>query len=318
MHTVAIAVFDRQALFETAVGCEVFGIDRSAMGVPKYRVQVCAIDPPPVRSGAGFSIDTPFGLGHLRRADTIIIPGWADFDRVVPAPFVRALQTAHRRGARILSLCSGAFALASAGLLDGQRATTHWMYTSLMRQRFPLVEWDESVLYVDSGHGVFTSAGTAAAIDLCLHLVRQDHGAHIANIVARRMVVPPHRDGGQAQYVEAPLPSMAGDDTLSATLEWAVAHIRDELTVEALARHARLSPRTFARRFKAVCGTTPLQWILNQRVIAAQRLLETTDLSIEHVATNVGFATPISLRTHFARAVGTAPSAYRKLFRESG
>ncbi len=314
MHTVAIAAFEGQPVFETAVGCEVFGIDRSAMGVPNYRLRVCAIDPPPVHTGGGFSIHTEFGLKHLRKADTIIVPGWKDFDRAVPQEFIETLLAAHRRGARLLSFCSGAFVLAASGLLDGRHAATHWMYTDEMRRRFPQVRWDASVLYVDDGSGIFTSAGTAAAIDLCLHLVRQDHGAHVANVVARRMVVPPHREGGQAQFVEAPLPVMASDDELSATLEWALAHLDEELTVEDLARQANVSPRTFARRFKAVCGTTPLQWLLNQRVLAARRLLETTNLSVEHIASHVGFGTATSLRTHFHRVVGTTPVAYRNTF----
>lgn len=317
MHTVAIAIFEGSPVFETGVGCEVFGIDRSAMGVPPYRLRVCAIDPSPVRTGGGFSIVTEHGLEHLRRADTIIVPGWKDFDRPVPPAFLRALHRAHERGARLLSFCSGAFVLAASGLLDGRRAASHWMHVGALAKRFPRIEWDASVLYVDDGSGIFTAAGTAAAIDLCLHLVRLDHGTEVANVVARRMVVAPHRDGGQAQYVEAPLPVVVSDDLLSKTLEWALAHLDQDLSVESLARRARVSPRTLARRFKATVGTTPLQWVLHQRVLAARRLLEGTDLPIEHVATEVGFGNATSLRVHFARVVGTAPATYRATFREA-
>ena len=317
MHTVAVAIFDGTPVFETGVACEVFGIDRSAMGVPNYRLRVCAIDPSPVRTGGGFSILTDHGIAQVRRADTIVVPGWKDFDRPVPAEFLRALRSAHARGARIISFCSGSFVLAAAGLLDERRATTHWMHVDALATRFPQVRWDPSVLYIDDGSGIFTAAGTAAGIDLCLHLVRQDHGTEVANVVARRMVVPPHRDGGQAQFVEAPLPSVPSDVGLSQTLEWATANLDDALTVEALARHARVSPRTFARRFKAAVGETPLQWVLHQRVLAARRLLESTDLGIDLIASRVGFGSAASLRVHFARVVGTSPTAYRSAFSDT-
>lgn len=314
MHTVAVALFDGTPVFETGLACEVFGIDRTAMGVPSYRLRVCAIDPPPVRTGGGFSILTEYGMAHLRRADTIIVPGWKDFDRPVPEEFLRALRAAHARGARLLSFCSGAFVLAAAGLLDGRRATTHWMHADELGRRFPEVQWDPSVLYIDDGSGIYTAAGTAAGIDLCLHLVRQDHGTEIANVVARRMVVPPHRDGGQAQYVEAPLPTVPSDVCMSDVLEWAVANLDTDLTVEVLARQAHVSPRTFARRFKASVGETPLQWVLHQRVLAARRLLESTDLGVDAIASRVGFGSAASLRVHFGRVVGTSPAAYRSAF----
>lgn len=314
MHTVAVAIFEGTGAFETCVACEVFGIDRSAMGVPPYRFRVCAIDPSPVRTDGGFSIVTEHGLAPVRRADTIIVPAWSDFDRPVPPEFLEVLRRAHARGARLVSFCSGAFVLAAAGLLDGRRATTHWLHAPEIARRFPRVDWDPSVLYLDDGSGIFTAAGTAAGIDLCLHLVRQDHGTEVANVVARRMVVPPHRDGGQAQFVEAPLPSVPSDVGLSETLEWAAAHLDAELTVEVLARRARVSPRTFARRFKAAVGETPLQWVLHQRVLAARRLLESTDLGIDVISSRVGFGSASSLRVHFARVMGTSPTAYRSAF----
>jgi AraC family transcriptional activator FtrA len=229
----------------------------------------------------------------------------------------QALRRAHRRGARFASLCSGAYVLAFAGLLDGAPATTHWMYADDFAHRFPRIEVHPGVLYVGDGN-VWTSAGTAAAIDLCLHLVRMDHGAEVANVVARRMVVPAHRDGGQAQYVQAPVPETCSDDDLATTLDWAVQHLDRELAVEDLARRARMSPRTFARRFKLATGTTPLQWVLTQRVVLAQRLLEGTDLPIEAVANRCGFGSAATLRQHFARVVGTSPVAYRQTFRRAG
>jgi len=316
-HRVAALVFSPVSVFEMAVACEVFGIDRSAMGVPNYDLRICSYDQPPLATnGAGFTIDTPHGLETLAWADTIIVPGWPSPKRE-PVPEVsEALRRAHRRGARFASLCSGAYVLAAAGLLDGGRATTHWMYAEDFACRFPQIEVDPGVLYVGDGQ-VWTSAGTAAAIDLCLHFVRMDHGAEVANVVARRMVVPAHRDGGQAQYVQAPIPETCSDDDLASTLDWAVQHLDHELAVEDLARRARMSPRTFARRFKVATGTTPLQWLLTQRVVLAQRLLEGTDLPIETVAGRCGFGSAATLRQHFARVLGTSPVAYRQTFRRA-
>ena len=228
------------------------------------------------------------------------------------ADLARALRavaaSACARGAHA-SLCSGAFVLAAAGLLDGRRATTHWMWADELRRRYPQVEVDPSVLYIDEGN-VLTSAGTAAAIDLCLYMVRQDHGAEVANVFARRMIVPPHREGGQAQFVEAPIAACDCDE-LAATLDWAVHHLDQDLTVAQLAERARMSPRTFARRFCAATGTTPLQWLLQQRVLAARRMLESTDLSVDHVADRCGFGAASTLRMHFRRITGTTPHAYR-------
>jgi transcriptional regulator GlxA family with amidase domain len=233
------------------------------------------------------------------------------------AELLEAVRTAHARGARILSFCSGAFLLARAGLLDGRRATTHWMFADQLAERFPSVEVEPDVLYVVDGN-VMTSAGTAAAIDLCLHVVRSDHGADVANAVARRMVVPPHRDGGQAQFIQAPVPTLAEvDDPFRVTLDWALEHLDEPLTVEVLARRAAMSPRTFARRFVAITGTTPLQWLLRQRVLHAQRLLETTDQPIEWVASRCGFGTAAGMRIHFQRFVGTSPMAYRRTFQDA-
>lgn len=312
---IAQVVFSPVSVFEMAVACEVFGIDRSDMGVPRYDVRLVAGSPAPLTSEVGFTIGNVDGLRTLRRAHTIIIPGWpSPTHDVPPADVLDELRRAHRRGARIVSFCSGAFVLAAAGLLDGRRATTHWMYGAELARRHPAVQLDPSVLYVNDGN-VWTAAGTSAAIDLCLQLLRADHGAEVANVVARRMVVPPHRDGGQAQYVEAPMVTSCGDETLANTLEWATRHLDQEHTVESLARLAQQSPRTFARRFRAATGTTPLQWLLAQRVVLAQRLLETTDLSIDHVAGSCGFTNAAALREHFVRRVGVTPQSYRLTFR---
>ena len=319
-HTVATVICHGVAPFEMAVPCEVFGIDRSALGVPWYRHMICAAEEPPVLSSQGFTIDTPYGLDDVVRADTVVVPAWgaAQLDSEPPPPLLDALRAAHRRGARILSVCSGAFVLAAAGLLDGRRATTHWMHAEELAARYPQIEVDPDVLYVDEGD-VMTSAGTAAGIDLCLHVVRLDFGAEIANAVARRMVVPPHREGGQAQFVEAPMTSgEPGSDRFAATLEYMLGHLDEPLSVEAMAEQAAMSPRTFARRFRATTGTTPGQWLVRHRVLLAQRLLETTDDPVELIALRCGFGTAAGLRLHFRRVLDTSPLVYRRTFRRIG
>jgi transcriptional regulator GlxA family with amidase domain len=310
-HTVAAVVCHGVSPFEFAVACEVFGVDRSDLGVPWYRFMVCAADAPPIRTSGGFSIDTAYGLDDLRRADTIVMP--AGSEGVTPPRLLDELRRAHARGARIMSVCTGAFILAEAGLLDGRRVTTHWAHADELVQRYPKVDVDPGVLYVDDGD-ILTSAGTAAGIDLCLHVVRQDFGAEVANWVARRMVVPPHRDGGQAQFVDQPLPDLPATDPFAETLVWVQDHLDEPITVEDLAGRAAMSPRTFARRFRATTGTTPHQWLLRQRVLFAQRLLETTDASIELVAQTCGLGTPTNLRQHFQRLLQTTPQAYRRTF----
>ncbi len=310
----AIVVRDGVAPFELAVVCEVFGLARPEILDPwPYEVVLCSEGGVPVRTDAGFVVDGMQPLSLVDHADTIAVPATSCDSTVAPtAAVVDVLQRAHRRRARIFSVCTGAFALAHAGLLDGRRVTTHWMHADRLRAQFPDLEVDPDVLYVDAGN-VLTSAGTAAGIDLCLYLMRNDHGAEVANAVARRMVVPPHRDGGQAQFVQ-PAIDMEDDDPLSATLDWAVAHLDEPLAVETLARRALLSPRTFARRFRAVTGTTPLQWVLRQRILLAQRLLETTELPVEVIAQRCGFGSATVLRTHFRRMVGTSPLGYRRTF----
>jgi transcriptional regulator GlxA family with amidase domain len=315
-HRVAVVACHGVAPFELAVACEVFGIDRSELGVPWYRFKVCAAEPTPLRTSVGFTIDTPYDLDDVIEADTVIVPAWgaSRMDHVPPPALLEALRTAHARGARILSVCTGAFVLAAGGLLDGRRATTHWMHAGELARRYPAVRVEPGVLYVDEGD-LMTSAGTAAGIDLCLHVVRLDLGAEIANAVARRMVVPPHRDGGQAQYVEAPMPTLAGSDRFTATMVWMQEHVDEPMTVEDLAERAAMSPRTFARRFQTTAGTTPLQWVLRQRVLLAQRLLETTDEPVELIAQRCGFGTAAGLRQHFRRTLSTSPQLYRRAFR---
>ncbi|GAA4603773.1 helix-turn-helix domain-containing protein [Actinoallomurus liliacearum] len=310
MNTVAIAVTDGMLQFELSLAYEVFGAAPDGVAVPWYDVKVCG-------SGAievgRFRLEPDHGLDRLPHADTVIVPGWTDVDVDPPADLVDAIRAAHEAGARVASLCTGAFVLAAAGLLDGRRATTHWAHTQVLAARHPRVEVDPDVLYVDNG-SVLTSAGKAAAMDLCLHLVRLDHGSSIANVVARRLVVPPHRDGGQAQFVTTPVPA-PDSHPLAELFPWVIERLDQPLTVEDLARQARMSSRNLGRHFRAVTGTTPLQWLLTQRIRHAQELLETTDDSVDTIAAATGMGTATTLRRHFNRTVGVPPDTYRRTFR---
>jgi transcriptional regulator GlxA family with amidase domain len=290
--------------FELTIATEVFGAD------PRYDFGVYGSAP--VRVGR-FRLVPDGGLDRLARADTVLVPGWADVDAAPPADLLDAIRAAHAAGARVASLCTGAFVLAAAGLLDGLRATTHWAHTEVLAARFPRVTVDPGVLYVDNGR-VLTSAGKAAAMDLCLHLVRRDHGSAAANAIARLLVVPPHRDGGQAQFVPAPVPARA-DHPLTELFPWVTARLDRPLSVDDLARRANLSTRTLTRQFRAVTGTTPLQWLLTQRIHRAQELLETSGDSVDTIAAAVGLGTATTLRRHFHRTVGVPPDTYRRTFR---
>ncbi|ADI07740.1 AraC family transcriptional regulator [Streptomyces bingchenggensis BCW-1] len=310
MDTVALAVTDGMLNFELSMAYEVFAADMTGVADPWYDVAVCG--PRAVRLGR-FRLEPDHGLDQLPRADTVIVPGWADVDEDPPADLVDAVRAAHEAGARVASLCTGAFVLAAAGLLDGLRATTHWAHTDVLAARYPRVEVDPDVLYVDGGR-VLTSAGKAAAMDLCLHLVRLDHGSSIANTVARRLVVPPHRDGGQAQFVTTPVPA-PDNHPLAELFPWVMERLDQPLTVEDLARRARMSSRHLGRHFRAVTGTTPLQWLLTQRIRHAQELLETTGDSVDAIAAATGMGTATTLRRHFNRTVGVPPDTYRRTFR---
>jgi len=311
---VAIVVYDGLALFELAAANDVFGTDvTTASGEPLYRVLICG-PAASVMTEAGFRMEVPRGLDALDEAHTVVVLPTL-FQEQVPAEVLDALGRARSRGQRLMSLCTGAFVLAEAGLLDGRTATTHWSECAELARRYPRVTVDPDVLYVDEGE-VLTSAGSAASLDLCLHVLQRDYGTQVATRVARDLVIPLHRPGGQAQYIETPVPEPGGGGDLFAdTLSWLQAHLDQEVTVADLAARAAMSPRTFARRFPASTGTTPLTWILRERVRLAQRLLETSDLPVDAIAGKTGFGTADNLRKHFGRMLKTTPQAYRRTFR---
>ena len=311
-HVVALPVAPAASIFGIAVPCEVFGRYREGLPEPWYDLRICAPPGPPVHVSNGFVADTRYGYGELAHADTVIVPALQEIREEPPAELVAAVKAAHRNGARIVSLCTGAFVLAAAGLLDGRPATTHWFHAAELARRHPAVNLDPGVLYVDDGD-VLTSAGTTAGIDLCLHIVRSDHGAAVANALARRLVAPAHRNGGQAQYIEAPAAGHP-EAGLAPLLDWMRAHLDQPLTVAALARHASLSERTLIRQFRATTGTTPLRWLNEQRVQRARELLESGTLPIDQVGHASGLGGPANFRRHFALATGVNPSTYRRTF----
>jgi transcriptional regulator GlxA family with amidase domain len=311
---VVVIAFDGITPFHLSVPCLVFGSQHADSDAAAFEVQVCAADPAPLRTTAGFDIATAFGLKALNAADIVIMPSWHDDCRPAPEALLQALRKAHKRGARVVGLCLGAFPLAEAGLLDQRTATTHWAFADALLERYPQVSVDRDVLYVDE-EDVVTSAGVAAGLDCCLHLLRQLSGAEIANRVARQIVVAPHRQGGQAQFIERPLPVNTSDDRFSQVLAWVSGHLGDNHSIDALAERALMSRRNFTRHFRDATGTSFKQWLLNQRVAHAQHLLESSEVSIEMVAQDAGFGSALSLRQHFRTALRTSPSAYRKLYR---
>ncbi|MEW6704662.1 MAG: helix-turn-helix domain-containing protein [Pseudomonadota bacterium] len=311
--TVAVIAFDGISPFHLSVPCLVFGEDRTEAGTPRFRLRVCAVAPGRLRTNAGFAIDAPHGLQALRHAGIVIVPSWHADMRPAPVSLLRALRAAHRRGAVIVGLCLGAFVLAEAGLLDGRTATTHWHLAPEFARRFAQVTLQPEVLYVDHGD-VLTSAGTAAGIDACLHLLRVRHGAEVAHRAARRMVVAPHRQGGQAQYIEQPVRGAAERDRLSPLLDWMAAHLGQPHVLNDLAGRALMSRRHFTRRFREATGTTVGRWLQHQRLVLAQRLLETSNRPVESIAEQCGFGSAVSLRQHFAAAFKTSPTAYRRQF----
>lgn len=312
-HAIAIVAFERISPFHLSAPCVVFG-DRHP-GVPPFDFAVCAPQPGRLATTAGFSIVVEHGLEKLLTADTIIVPSWRDPAERAPADLLAALVAAHERGARIVGLCLGAYVLAQAGLLDGRAATTHWAYAEDFARRHPGVRLQPDVLYLEDGR-MLTSAGTVAAIDCCLYMLRQQLGGEIANSVARRLVVPPHRQGGQAQFVTQPLPANATDARLSGLLDWVRAHLDQAHTLDSLAARATMSRRTFTRHFRQMTGATVGAWLLGERLALAQRLLESSSHSVETVSNLAGFGSAVSLRQHFRTAFGVSPVAWRRTFRD--
>jgi AraC family transcriptional regulator, transcriptional activator FtrA len=313
---VAALVYDGLCAFEFSCAAEVFGLARPELGPDWYRFETCSKGRS-VRSQYGMRMTAANGLERLHAAGTIVIPGWEGIDVPVPQAILDALRAAHARGARLLSICSGAFVLAATGLLDGRRATTHWRYAEALQRRYPKISVDANVLYVDEG-SLLTSAGSAAGLDLCLHLVRRDYGSAIANQVARRLVIPPHRDGGQAQFLERPVEKRDRNGGRLPSLSVLLDKIRkrpgESWRIAQLARLAAMSERTFMRRFRATTGLSPADWVTRARVDAARELLEGTALTIEQIAERCGLGTPTTLRHHFRKKVGVSPAQYRKRF----
>ncbi|MDH6123324.1 transcriptional regulator GlxA family with amidase domain [Kitasatospora sp. GP82] len=311
LKNVAAVVLEPVHPFELGVASEIFGLDRAEDGLPVYDFALAADRPGRLATHAGFDLDVPYGPERLAEADLVVVTAVGRRSEY-PSELVEVLRAAVARGARALSICSGSFLLGAAGLLDGRRSTTHWKHTEELARRFPLTTVEPDVLYVDEDP-VITSAGTAAGIDACLHLVRKMQGAEVARAIARRMVVAPHREGGQAQFVDRPMP-VCDADSLGGLLDWLRRHLDRELTVDQLAARAHMSPRTFARRFQQETGTTPHRWLTNQRLLLAQRLLEGTNEPVDAVAARCGFGNAATLRHHFGRWLGTTPQAYRRAF----
>ena len=311
-HRVVALAYDRLCTFEFGCTVELFGLPRPELEVPWYDFAVCAAERGPIRAMGGIEVQVPHSLRMLDSADTIVIPGWRDANEAPPEALLRKLRAAYDRGARLCSICSGVFVLAAAGVLHGKRATTHWKYAELLAARHPDIVVEPNALYVDEGQ-VLTSAGSAAGLDMLVHLVRKDFGPKIANQVAQRLVIPPHREGGQAQFVPRPV---ATDERgrLARLLDWIRGHLAAEHTIESLAAHASMSPRTLQREFKASTGLSPYAWIVRERIERAKELLEGSRLPTEQIAERVGMGSPQVLRHHFRAQVGTSPAQYRARF----
>jgi AraC family transcriptional regulator, transcriptional activator FtrA len=311
-HTVAAVAYDRLCTFEFGCTVELFALPRPELDVPWYDFAVCAAERGPIRATGGIAVQVSHSLRLLERADTIVIPGWRDADEAPPAELLRKLRQAYDRGARLCSICSGVFVLAAAGVLTGKRATTHWKYIERLTARYPDIVVEPNALYVDEGQ-VLTSAGSAAGLDMLVHLVRKDFGPRVANQVAQRLVIPPHREGGQAQFVPRPV---AADERgrLAKLLDWIRAHLSAEHTIASLAEHAAMSPRTLQREFKAATGLAPYAWLVRERIERAKELLETGRLPTQRIAERVGIGSAESLRHHFRARVGTTPARYRARF----
>jgi AraC family transcriptional activator FtrA len=309
---VVCLAYDRLSLFEAGIACEVFGVERPELERPLYRFRVAQAEPGVLRSQGGLSIRSQGGLRLLAGADLVVVPGWRDHRETPPPDMLRALRAAYARGARVLSICTGAFVLAAAGLLDGRAATTHWRHAPAFRERFPAVDLRPDVLYVDEGD-VITSAGSAAGIDACLHVVRQDHGAAVANLVARTMVTPPHRDGGQAQFIAAPVPAREAG-AMAPVMDWARSRLHRPLRVADMAARAAMSERSFLRHFSNQVGIGPKAWLRRERVALAQQLLERSGKRLEAVAEAAGFGSVTAMRAAFRDIAGGPPTRHRRQF----
>ena len=315
-NSIAVIVFDRISPFHLSIPCIIFGEDRSGKCPVKFVVKVCSLEQGPISTSAGFTMETRYGLKDIAKASIIFVPTWRDTNEVPPKPLLDALRKAHKRGALIVGLCLGTYVLAAAGLLDGLEATTHWGWAADLAARYPEIKVNPDVLYVDQGN-IITSAGTASAIDCCLHIIRREYGANLANYMARRMVVSPHRQGGQAQFIQQPVREVSTMDRFSEVLEWSRSNLHQQLSLDLLANRALMTRRTFTRRFKQVMGITVGEWLLSQRLALAQQLLETTESPIEVIAEHAGFGSAVSLRQHFSQTFKVSPSSYRKEFRVS-
>jgi len=322
MHTVAILAYDGMSGFESGLAAEIFGLselsEAFAAGIPRpwYSVRMCS-EEAEVTTVGGATMRTAYGLADLAAADTVVIPSVRDVNEPVSADLIEAITAADDRGSRLVSICSGAFALAASGVLDGRRATTHWIYADALAQRHPGIDVDPAPLYVDEGR-VLTSAGCAAGLDLCLHIVRSDRGARVANDVARRLVISPHRAGGQAQYIDTPVPEPTTDGRIADGMAWALENLDNPITLDDLAARSSLSRRSYLRQFARATGTTPIKWLIEQRIQASLALLESSTLSIEQIATRVGFESAVTYRHHFVRQMRTTPSEYRSCFTAAG
>ncbi|MBV7501904.1 transcriptional regulator FtrA [Achromobacter sp. ACM05] len=312
-HLVVALAYDRLCTFEFGCVTELFALERPELDVDWYRFAVCAVEPGPLRAAGGITVAAPYSLKLLDRADTIVVPGWRDADELPPAPLLKKLRMAYQRGARLCSICSGVFVLAAAGVLDGKTVTTHWRYAAKLQQRYPQVRVQPDALYVDEGQ-LITSAGSAAGLDMLLHLVRRDYGGAVANRVAQRLVVAPHREGGQAQFVPRPMPHNESG-RLAKLMDWMRLHPALPHTLRSLAERAAMSPRTLQRQFQDATGMAPYEWLVRERVAAARDMLEArTPLPIGRIAELAGFGSEESMRRHFRRIVMTSPAAYRDKF----
>ncbi|HEX5343097.1 MAG TPA: transcriptional regulator FtrA [Duganella sp.] len=311
-HLVVALAYDRLCTFEFGCAVELFALERPELGVHWYDFAVCAVEEGPIRAAGGITVQAPYTPELLALADTIIIPGWRDADELPPPQLLEWIRAAHARGARLCSICSGVFVLAAAGVLDGQRATTHWRYAERLARRYPEIDVQPDDLYVDNGQ-VITAAGSAAGLDMLLHLVRRDHGAKVGNMVAQRLVVAPHREGGQAQFLPRPM-AQGEQGRLSKLMDWLRSHPEQPHTVASMAERAAMSPRTLQRQFQQATGFGPIEWLIRERVAIVKEMLEEPDVPLTQIAERAGFGSEESLRHHFRRLAATTPGAYRKRF----